>query len=118
RPSALTHRLVSVVYLRPGKASSSRGRAEARHDGRKGGKWGRAAKTAVFLVERRHRMENPLLTQAAALLTSVVRQQVALPCSLEQLEATLHPLAHAVARQAAAQLAAESVAQAEEQPLA
>ena len=63
-------------------------------------------------------MENPLLTQAAALLTAVVRQQVALPCSLEQLEATLHPLAHAVASQAAAQLAAESVAQAEEQPLA
>ena len=37
-------------------------------------------------------MENPLLTQAAALLTSVVRQQVALPCSLEQLEAIIHPL--------------------------
>ena len=53
-------------------------------------------------------MENPLLTQAATLLTTVVRQQVALPCSLEQLEATLHPLAHALARQTAQQLAAES----------
>src|SRR5439155_20557360 len=110
----------SYLQYREAEALSSTGRGipEARHDGRKGGKWGRAAKTAVFLVERRHRMENPLLTQAAALLTAVVRQQVALPCSLEQLEATLHPLAHAVARQAAAQLAAESVAQAEEQPLA
>src|SRR5437016_5503161 len=90
---------------------------EARHDGRKGGKWGRAAKTAVFPVERRHRMENPLLTQAAALLTSVVRQHVALPCSLEQLEATIHPLAHALARRTAQQLAVESVAQAEGAPL-
>jgi hypothetical protein len=62
-------------------------------------------------------MENPLLTQAAALLTSVVRQQVALPCSLEQLEVTIHPLAHALARQTAQQLAAESVAQVEQQPL-
>jgi hypothetical protein len=60
-------------------------------------------------------MDHPLLTQAAALLTSVVRQQLALPCSLEQLESTLHPLAHALARQAAAQLAAECVAQAEAQ---
>jgi hypothetical protein len=63
-------------------------------------------------------MENPLLTQAAALLTSVVRQQVALPCSLEQLEATIHPLAHALARQTAQQLAVESVAQAEGTPVA
>jgi hypothetical protein len=63
-------------------------------------------------------MENPLLTQAATLLTSVVRQQVALPCSLEQLEVTIHPLAHALARQTAQQLAAESVAQVEQQPLA
>src|SRR5712692_2768104 len=63
-------------------------------------------------------MENPLLTQAAALLTSVVRQQVALPCSLEQLEAVIHPLAHSLARQSAQQLAAESVAQAEAQPCA
>ena len=63
-------------------------------------------------------MENPLLTQAAALLTSVVRQQVALPCSLEQLEAIIHPLAHSLARQSAQQLAAESVAQAEAQPIA
>src|SRR5712692_2620297 len=63
-------------------------------------------------------MENPLLTQAAALLTSVVRQQVALPCSLEQLEAVIHPLAHTLARQTAQQLAAESVAQAEAQPCA
>ena len=63
-------------------------------------------------------MENPLLTQAAALLTSVVRQQVALPCSLEQLEAIIHPLAHSLARQSAQQLAAESVAQAEAQPSA
>jgi hypothetical protein len=62
-------------------------------------------------------MENPLLTQAAALLTSVVRQQVTLPCSLEQLEAAIHPLTHALARQSAEQLAAESVAQAEQQPL-
>src|SRR6266568_5165467 len=62
-------------------------------------------------------MENPLLTQAAALLTSVVRQHVTLPCSLEQLEATIHPLAHALARQSAEQLAAESVTQAEQQPL-
>src|SRR6266852_873548 len=99
---------------RPTDGSTS----EARHLGRKGGKWGRAAKTAVFPVERRHRMENPLLTQAAALLTSVVRQQVALPCSLEQLEATIHPLAHALARQTAQQLAVESVAQAEGTPVA
>ncbi len=63
-------------------------------------------------------MENPLLTQAAALLTSVVRQQVALPCSLEQLEATIHPLAHTLARQTAQQLAVESVAQAEGAPVA
>src|SRR5260370_2562610 len=62
-------------------------------------------------------METPLLTQAAALLTSVVRQHVTLPCSLEQLEATIHPLAHALARQSAEQWAAESVAQAEQQPL-
>jgi len=62
-------------------------------------------------------MENPLLTQAAALLPSVVRQHVPLPCSLEQLEATIHPLAHALARQSAEQLAAESVTQAEQQPL-
>ena len=62
-------------------------------------------------------MENPLLTQAAALLTSVVRQQVTLPCSLEQLEALIHPLAHALARQTAQELAAENVAQAEQQPL-
>src|SRR6266568_4967149 len=62
-------------------------------------------------------MENPLLTQAAALLTSVVRRHVTLPCSLEQLEATIHPLAHALARQSAEQLAAESVTQAEQQPL-
>ena len=63
-------------------------------------------------------MENPLLTQAAALLTSVVRQQVALPCSLEQLEAIIHPLAHSLARQSAQQWAEESVAQAEAQPSA
>jgi hypothetical protein len=63
-------------------------------------------------------MQNPLLTQAAALLTSVVRQQLALPCSLEQLEAAIHPLVHALARQAAGQLAEESVAQAEGQPRA
>src|SRR3989442_5360386 len=62
-------------------------------------------------------MENPLFTQAAALLPSVVRQHVPLPCSLEQLEATIHPLAHALARQSAEQLAAESVTQAEQQPL-
>jgi hypothetical protein len=62
-------------------------------------------------------MENPLLTQAAALLASVVRQQVALPCSLEQLEAIIHPLAHALARQTAQQLAVESVAQAEGTPV-
>src|SRR6266487_1691306 len=78
---------------------------------------GRAAKSAVSLFERRYRMENPLLTQAAALLTSVVRQQVTLPCSLEQLEALIHPLAHALARQTAQELAAENVAQAEQQPL-
>jgi hypothetical protein len=58
-------------------------------------------------------MYDPLLTQAAALLTSVVRQQVTLPCSMEQLETTLHPLAHALARQAAEQLVTESIAQAE-----
>ncbi len=61
-------------------------------------------------------MENPLLTQAAALLTTVVRQQVVLPCSLEQLEAAIHPLVHSLARQRAQQLAAESVAQAEVPP--
>ena len=63
-------------------------------------------------------MENPLLTQAAALLTSVVRQQVILPCSLEQLEAVIHPLAHTLAHHSAQQLAEESVAQAEAQPIA
>jgi hypothetical protein len=58
-------------------------------------------------------MENPLLSHAAALLTTVVRQQVALPCLLEQLEAALHPLVHSLARRSAQQLAEESVAQAE-----
>src|SRR4051812_25262459 len=63
-------------------------------------------------------LDHPLLSQAAALLYSVITQIVAPCCHTEQMETVLHRLPQEVARRAAERFAAFQVAEAErEAPL-
>ena len=59
-------------------------------------------------------LDHPLLTQAAALLYTILTQLLPTSCSLEVMETTLHQLSQEVARQAAEQYAQARVAQEEE----
>jgi hypothetical protein len=58
-------------------------------------------------------LDHPLLSQAAALLYSIVTQIVPASCPLEQMETVLHQLSQEVARRAAEQCATSRVAEAE-----
>jgi len=58
-------------------------------------------------------LDHPLLSQAAALLYSILTHILPAPCSLEQMEAVLQQLSQEAARQAAEQHAASQAAEAE-----
>ena len=58
-------------------------------------------------------LDHPLLSQAAALLYTLVTQSLPASCTLEQLETFLHRLSQEIARQAAEQYAQAQAAEAE-----
>ena len=60
-------------------------------------------------------LDHPLLSQAAALLYSIVTQIVPASCPLEQIETILQQLSQEIARQAAERHAASQVAEAEQE---
>src|SRR5205823_1639777 len=67
-------------------------------------------------IRRRGRMscfDRPLLSQAAALLYTILTHVLPTSCTLEQMETELHRLSQEVARQAAEQYAQTQAAEAE-----